>query len=54
MTTMTRDKARIPAWIADQGNADILGVDNPPGITKPTKLPTKGRTRITPKRPKIS
>ena len=54
VTISPRDKAGVRNWAKDMGSADVLGVDSPPSVTKPTRLPSRGRSRITPKRPRIT
>ncbi len=46
-TITPRDKERLLQWARDQGNADIMGIDTPPGVTKRKKPSArKGLTPI--------
>ena len=47
-----QDSPGVPGWITNPGRADITGIDTPPITGRKPRL-SGGRTRITPRRPKL-
>lgn len=52
-TTVSPSDPRIKSWLRDPGSMDVLGVDTPPSITKPTRMPREKGVRLSPKTPRL-